>query len=60
MGRKVAKANFLSTVTVVDVLVAIAILMILSALILPHFAASYTKLSPHQRAHPPSADEPAP
>lgn len=41
----------LSKLTVVDVLVVIAILMILSAIILPRFAEKYTKLSPGHRAH---------
>jgi len=36
----------LSKLTVVDVMVAIAILMILSAIILPRFAAEYTRLKP--------------
>lgn len=45
----------LSKLTVVDVLVVIAILMILSAIILPHFAEKYTKLSPGHRAHVASA-----
>jgi Tfp pilus assembly protein PilE len=45
----------LSKLTVVDVLVVIAILMILSAIVLPQFAQKYTKLSPGHRAHVASA-----
>lgn len=41
----------LSKITVVDVLVVIAILMILSAIVLPHFAQKYTKLNHGNRAH---------
>jgi len=45
----------LSKLTVVDVLVVIAILMILSAIILPRFAEKYTRLSPGHRTHVASA-----
>ena len=38
-------------ITVVDVLIAMAIVMILSAIILPHFAQAYTRLNALQRAH---------
>jgi hypothetical protein len=41
----------LSKLTVVDVMVAIAILMILSAIILPRVASEYTKINPLGHAH---------
>jgi len=48
----------LSKLTVVDVMVAIAILMILSAIILPHFTAEYTKLNPLGHSHAASVASP--
>lgn len=42
----------LARITVVDVLVVIAILMILSAILLPHFAEKYTKLNRGSHARP--------
>jgi len=39
----------ISKITVVDIMVVIAILMILSAIILPHFAEKYTRV--HRASH---------
>ena len=50
----------LSKITVVDLMVAIAILMILSAIILPHFAQSYTKLNARQPTNARSSIRTAP
>ena len=41
----------LSKLTVVDILVVIAILMILSAIVLPRFAGKYTRMNRGSHAH---------